>query len=86
MCLSMAILIAFAGIVIFTSLHKHDLRSPAKCSLNNLDAQQTDGPTVVAVPPAPVFIGVHRVEEESVRASEAAPLRLPARAPPTLFS
>jgi hypothetical protein len=43
----LAIMVAVSGLLIFSPLHVHDRNAPTKCSLNNLDAHQAEGASVV---------------------------------------
>ncbi len=78
----LALLITWAAIVVFSPIHKHDLRSPAKCSLNHLDAQQAEGAVAVIVIQAPDYNGLHDIADGTEARSQAKIVALPARAPP----
>jgi hypothetical protein len=82
----MALVVAFAGIAVFSPLHKHDLKSPTKCSLNNLDAQQTDGPAAITSLPALSWLGSRLAEERIAQPDLRAAAILSTRAPPIVFS
>jgi hypothetical protein len=82
----LALVVAFAGIAVFSPLHKHDLKSPTKCSLNNLDAQQTDGPAAINTLPALTRLGRSQSEDAALQPDRRSFALLSTRAPPQLFS
>jgi hypothetical protein len=82
----LAALVAWAAIAVFSPIHKHDLNSAAKCSLNHLEAQQAEGAVVVLPDFALALAGTPDEPAEAERPAHPVERRLPARAPPTLFS
>jgi hypothetical protein len=80
--LLLATLLAWAAFAVFSPIHKHDLGSPAKCSLNHLEAQQAEGPVAVLPDFSLVLIGSSDRSPEPERAAHPMDRRLPARAPP----
>ncbi len=76
------VLAAWASFAIFSPLHRHDLESPTKCTLNNLDAQQAETPLVIDTLPSVTFR--ERLDSPAAPRFTPAPLysKKPARAPP----
>lgn len=81
LALLLTLVVCFGGLVIFSSLHKHDR---GKCSLGNLEGCQPD--ILTSQTPLSVPKLAHRLEvsEECVSASAFRQTLLPARAPPTI--
>ena len=77
-----ATLFAWAALAVFSPIHKHDLNSPAKCSLNHLEAQQAEGAVTVLPDFALVLVGIPETPAQPERAAHPMEQRLPARAPP----
>lgn len=81
----LAIVVAAVGIAIFSPLHKHDRNSSTKCSLGNIDAQQTDGPLCLWEIPQPEQTAILLVVAGPAGRAATTPQDVPARAPPSLI-
>ncbi len=84
LCLLLVLAVTFAGLAVFSPLHKHDQQSPTKCSLNNLDAQQTDGPVAVLTLPCLARVGVPDPLPALVLVVHEVAYQRPSRAPPVV--
>ncbi len=73
------------ALVVVSPLHKHDLRTH-KCSLNNIEGLQADGPSVVLELPGLVDLGVDARVDRPSPMPEMQLLPATGRAPPSLFS
>jgi hypothetical protein len=78
----LAALFAWAAFAVFSPVHKHDLRAPAKCSLNHLESQQAEGAVAVLPDFTLALVGRSQPVLETERAGHWIERRLPARAPP----
>lgn len=78
----LAALVAWAALAVFSPIHKHDLRAPAKCSLNHLESQQAEGAVAVLPEFALALLGFAEPPAKLERAAHSTGRRLPARAPP----
>ena len=81
----LAIAVAAVGIAIFSPLHKHERNSSTKCSLGNIDAQQSDGPLCLWEIPQPEQTAILFVVSRPTGQAATTPQDVPARAPPSLI-
>jgi hypothetical protein len=81
---ALALLVLFAGLAVFSPLHKHDPKSSGRCSLNNLEGFVTDGQILVLEIPKLTILGAHSILAtfEGVRHRDADTIA--ARGPPQL--
>lgn len=73
------------ALAVVSPLHKHDLRTN-KCSLNNIESLQTDGPAVVVDLPVLADLGLDVPIELPTELPQAQQLPATGRAPPFSFS
>lgn len=78
----LTLLAVWAGLAIFSPLHKHDLSAPSHCTLNHLEAQQAEG-AVIAMPEfSLVLLGAPEIAAPESREGFIPDPKVPARAPP----
>lgn len=84
-CILLAILMAGLALAVVSPLHKHDLRTH-KCSLNNIEGLQADGPAVVLELPDLADLGLNARVDRPGQLPERQLLPATGRAPPSHFS